>query len=76
VTLVDRKSGFLRVPSVAQRTARNVAKAIKRPLCHDPCETLTLDNGSEFAEHQSIGQRLKVPVCFAKPYALWQRGSN
>jgi IS30 family transposase len=76
VTVVDRKSGFLRVALVAQRTASNVARAIKRLLREDPCETLTLDNGSEFAEHRDISQRLQMPVYFAEPYASWQRGAN
>ena len=76
VTLVDRKSGFTRALIVKHRTAKAVAAAINRLLRDDPCETLTLDNGSEFADHKKVAERLKVSVYFAEPYASWQRGTN
>jgi transposase, IS30 family len=44
---------------------------------HDvPCETITLDNGKEFAEHQRLGADLVADIYFAKPYHSWERGLN
>jgi IS30 family transposase len=37
---------------------------------------LTVDNGKEFADHQSIDQTLGIKTFFADPYCSWQRGSN
>ncbi len=38
--------------------------------------TITADNGTEFYDHESIAQKLKVDVYFANPYASWERGLN
>ena len=35
--------------------------------------TLTLDNGKEFAEHRWVHRRLKTRVYFADPHSPWQR---
>lgn len=39
-------------------------------------KTLTLDNGTEMAEHQEIAKSLTLDTYFADPYSPWQRGSN
>ncbi len=38
--------------------------------------TLTVDNGKEFANHESVAQKLQIKVYFADPYSAWQRGLN
>jgi len=38
--------------------------------------TITADNGKEFAFHQKIAEALNVGVYFAKPYHSWERGAN
>ena len=38
--------------------------------------TLTLDNGSENAQHEAITKAMRMQCFFASPYASWQRGSN
>ena len=38
--------------------------------------TITLDNGKEFAAHESFSERSRIDVYFADPYAPWQRGLN
>ncbi|HUD94047.1 IS30 family transposase [Sphingobium sp.] len=38
--------------------------------------TVTLGNGSEFAEHALIDQALDARTCFPDPFASWQLGSN
>jgi len=39
-------------------------------------ETLTLDNGKEFAEHRQLAAEAALKVFFALPYCAWQRGTN
>jgi IS30 family transposase len=38
--------------------------------------TLTLDNGKEFAAHKSLSQALGIDIYFAHPYRSWERGLN
>ena len=39
-------------------------------------ESITADNGKEFAAHQHISQALSVDFYFAHPYSSWERGTN
>ena len=39
-------------------------------------ETITADNGKEFAHHTAISQALDAAVYFAHPYHAWERGLN
>ena len=39
-------------------------------------ESITADNGKEFAAHQEISQALSVDFYFAHPYSSWERGTN
>jgi IS30 family transposase len=78
VTLVERKSGYLKMARVWHRRAGLVCSAVTRLL--EPLkplvETLTLDNGKEFYDHRLISDALKIQCYFARPYAAWQRGTN
>jgi IS30 family transposase len=38
--------------------------------------TLTVDNGKEFSEFQTLENQTGLNVYFADPYASWQRGCN
>ncbi|MDE9455921.1 IS30 family transposase [Xenorhabdus bovienii] len=38
--------------------------------------TLTLDNGSEFAQNERVTQATNASIYFARPYASYQRGTN
>ncbi|GHU82879.1 hypothetical protein FACS189415_4090 [Bacteroidia bacterium] len=42
----------------------------------DTVHTITSDNGSEFAEHEYIAEKLKADFYFAHPYSSWERGLN
>ena len=37
-------------------------------------KTITTDNGSEFADHLTITQKIGATVYFADPYSSWQKG--
>jgi IS30 family transposase len=38
--------------------------------------TLTLENGKEFAVHKSLSHALGIDIYFALPYHSWERGLN
>jgi len=79
VTMVDRKSGYVRVrktSSLKAATTRRAARRSLRDLPESLRRTMTLDNGKEFAEHQQLAEDLELDIYFAKPYASWQRGTN
>lgn len=78
VTLVERRSRFTLLKQVPRRTAAAVEDAILdllRPY-QVGTHTITCDNGKEFANHQTIAQKLQAVVYFAHPYASWERGTN
>lgn len=78
VTLVERKSGYVRLRRVHDGRADTVARAIIHALhpLRSHVHTLTLDNGSEFAEHELVDIALAAKSYFAEPYSSWQRGCN
>ncbi|GAB2591671.1 IS30 family transposase [Dyella jejuensis] len=78
VTLVERKSGLLRVRRIAKGEADPTLRAVIQSLhpLAARAQTLTWDNGSEFAEYALIDIVLGAKSYFADPYSSWQRGSN
>jgi len=76
VTLVDRKSRYLRMGLVSQRTKEAVKKMIISLLADLPVHTITCDNGKEFASHEQIAKALGAKIYFAHPYSSWERGTN
>jgi IS30 family transposase len=79
VTMVDRKSKFLRVRKTSDLKSATTMNATCRAMEDLPEKlrrTVTLDNGSEFAEHRQLTEELGLEVYFARPYASWQRGLN
>ena len=78
VTLAERKSRYVLAGHIASRHADGVTAVATRLLMphKDNCHTLTLDNGKEFAGHESIAAELQASVYFAHPYSSWERGLN
>jgi IS30 family transposase len=79
VTLVERKTKYLIADLLDSQEASKTSKSIIKSLKKIPLnfrKTITFDNGSEFAKHTEITQRLKTKCFFAKPYSSWQRGTN
>jgi len=78
VSLVERKSRYTLLQPVTQRLANLVADAtisLLQPFT-DLVQTITGDNGKEFAEHVRIAETLKANFYFAHPYSAWERGTN
>ncbi|MFC2275781.1 MAG: IS30 family transposase, partial [Prevotella nigrescens] len=57
------------------------AKDLARTVIHllspfkEHVKSITTDNGTEFACHEMIGKSLGDTICFADPYASWQKGT-
>ena len=76
VTIVERKSKLLRMEQVKNRTGELTGEAICRQLGELEVETLTSDNGKEFAKHEEIAKKLKAKFYFCHPYSSNERGLN
>lgn len=79
VTQVERKSRYLLVSKVPNRTAAAVAQtkiAQFNRLPQSWRRTLTLDNGKEFAGFKHVERATGLSIYFANPYSAWQRGAN
>jgi IS30 family transposase len=78
VSLTERKSKLTLLAKVEQATADAVETAMTGllvPLAPQ-VQTITSDNGHEFARHQQIATKLEADFYFAHPYASWERGLN
>jgi len=78
ITLRERKSRFLMAIKNPSKHSDVTAKNIKskfRGRKKILIETLTLDNGGEFAKHQDIAKRLRIDTFFCDPYSSYQKGS-
>jgi len=78
VTLTERKSRFALLGRVSKRSADLVAQMVVQLLkpFQGMSETMTGDNGKEFARHAEIATALDLDFYFAHPYSSWERGSN
>lgn len=76
VTLVDRRSRFLLAGKLSSRNAAETREAIQRLLSGHTVRSISLDNGTEFAEFRLLEEHVGAPVYFAEPHKPWQRGTN
>ncbi|MGO3004912.1 MAG: IS30 family transposase, partial [Halomonas sp.] len=78
VTLVERRSGYLLAARLSHITAELTQKAMIRLLTprRGAVKTVTLDNGSEFANHEAVAKAVSASIYFCDPYCSGQRGTN
>ena len=78
VSLVERRSRYTLLGKVTSKQADEVAATTVDLLAphKEYTETITADNGKEFAHHTAISQALDAAVYFAHPYHAWERGLN
>jgi len=77
VTMVERKTAFMMMEKLPKgKNAQELAKVVIRLMFayKEKVHTMTSDNGTEFAEHQKIAQKLKIEFFFTNPYASWEKG--
>ena len=79
LTLTERSTNFLLMEKLRHgKKAKPLARAVWRlllPYKGEALKSITTDNGSEFAEHEWITEKLHVPVFFADSYCAWQKGA-
>ena len=75
---VERTSKYTKLAKLPDKNANYVVQACARVLLPlaDQIETITYDNGKEFASHAQIATSLGALSYFAKPYHSWERGLN
>ena len=83
VTIVDRKTTFLWAMLVQLKPWEDLAVVVSTLIWNtlswvkkELIQTLTLDNGTEFADHEYITTRSWTRVYFAHPYHSRERGLN
>ena len=79
LTMIERSTNFLLMAKLKERKkSMPLAKTVWRlllPYKGDNLKTITTDNGSEFAAHEWITEKLEVPVFFTDAYSSWQKGA-
>jgi IS30 family transposase len=76
LTVHERHSRLLLAVRPASKAADGVAKKLFALLAPLPCslrQTITFDNGTEFARHREL-HRLSMRTFFCDPHAPWQKG--
>ncbi len=78
LTLVERCSRLTRLAKLPRINSDTVCAGARRCLASivDRVETVTADNGREFAAHRQLAADLQADFYFADPYCSWQRGTN
>ena len=72
ITAIERKSRFLLIVNNPDgKNAENVARRLGEAIKPFSPKSITLDNGLEFAHHQSLPSK----TFFCDPYSSWQKGS-
>jgi len=78
LSLVERKTGYLRLGKLRQRTSAEVNRRARRLIQAQPypVRTITVDNGTEFHEYAALEQATSTQFYFATPHHAWERGTN
>jgi IS30 family transposase len=78
-TLAERHTRFTLVGHTRSKETLEVTGklcALLKTLPRKARQTLTLDNGKEFASHEALAREAEMDVFFANPYHSWERGTN
>ncbi|VAW77164.1 Mobile element protein [hydrothermal vent metagenome] len=78
VTIVERKTGFLVIGKLSDRTTASLNKRTIKLMNNLPnaFKTITSDNGTEFHQYKKIEEATGTQFYFANPYHSWERGTN
>ncbi len=78
LTMVDRRSKITFIRKTSDKSANQIQQALEDIYLQTamPIQTLTSDNGTEFANHQSISENIACDFYFARPYRSCDRGLN
>jgi IS30 family transposase len=77
LTMVERTTAFMMMEKLEHgKNAKELTKVAVRLLTAyiNNVHTITADNGTEFADHESISKSLKTSFFFTNPYSSWEKG--
>jgi len=77
VTIVERKTAFFIMRKLTLgKNAEGLSETVIDMLLpyKNSVHSITSDNGTEFADHKTIAQKLNALFFFAHPYSSWERG--
>lgn len=77
LALHERSSRAIAIVRRHSKEAAPMAAAIENLLASLPSalrQTITFDNGTEFARHETLRQNLGIQTFFCDPHAPWQKG--
>ena len=77
LALHERSSRLIWIQRQPTKEAASVAKSIESflaPLPKKLRQSITFDNGTEFAHHHVLRKSLGIKTYFCDPYAPWQKG--
>lgn len=78
-TLLERKSGLYLITHVNSKNAKSTIEAVTSRLKYIPerlKKTLTLDNGPENSDWESLQNKTGLTCYYAHPYCSGERGAN
>jgi transposase, IS30 family len=78
VTIVERKSGYVMIGKLKDRTTRSLNHRCIKLLNRESAtfKTITADNGTEFHQYPEIEAATNTRFYFANPHHSWERGTN
>ena len=77
LTMVERTTAFMMMEKLEHgKNAQELTKVAVRLLTAyiHHVHSITADNGTEFADHQTIAKLLKTSFFFTHPYSSWEKG--
>jgi len=77
LTLHERSTRFTWIQRLPSKAAEGVAQRIQAflaPLPQQLRQSITFDNGTEFALHYRLREPLGIQTFFCDPYSPWQKG--
>ena len=78
LTMVERTTSFMMMEKLENgKNAKELTKVAVRLLIAyiNSVHSITADNGTEFAEHETIAKLLKTKFFFTNPYLAWEKGA-
>jgi IS30 family transposase len=78
-TLLERKSGLYLVTKLKSKSSFSTTEAVKTRMKYIPDKfkkTLTLDNGPENSDWETMQNEIKISCYYAHPYCSGERGAN
>jgi IS30 family transposase len=78
VTLVERKSGYLLIGKLPDKSTDSLNSRVKLLLDRyaGDFKTITADNGTEFHQYKKLEEYSGTTFYFANPHHSWERGTN